>query len=522
MGDVLYEQGIKSDTAHKNVAMISIAIPANVPARSQQSETQESEPYKSPLRKRGSYDTTFHESADRDSRLCAVTDNPAEPSEPQSSVLASYDPLIRGLTSSGSKSNKLTSDKSESGGPVPGASEVCEHDSRHPQHSASAYCDVDGSHAKQSAKRWLSNCGLTTTMKSVIHEAQSLGMCFHTTERPMRQRMDRMADRGEVVKPFRGMYADPTWWNGLNPLQKHICIVRTLAQLHPDWVFCGTSAAAIWGFSPPYHAMNDVHVARLSGSRYRNADGLQFHGMKNSRITSVNGVLVTMPERTTADCARTLSLAECIAVADAATRALAWDTFHIARYLNSDRVGRSCGLARARQAALLIDARSENGGESVARASMICEGIQLPELQVEVPCVGGGAPYRVDFFWPGQGSKAPIYGELDGRIKYTDQSMLGGGDSIDALLKERRRESELTLLSGSIVRFSWEEAKRPERLSRRLRQFGVPCACDALSFTNDERHNYSEICRYLAANEHNSASARARLDFLREIRESGC
>lgn len=227
---------------------------------------------------------------------------------------------------------------------------------------------------------------------------------------------------------------------------------------------------------------------------------------------------MTNAERTAIDCMRTLPFAYGLAVADSATRARGWSDLHLAHHLFTTSMGRPHGICRARLVALLADGRSESGGESIARANMIREGFTLPDLQVEVPKLAGGCPYRVDFAWghsagdPTDG--APIYGECDGRIKYTDPTILGNGDTVDALLRERRRESRLTLTSSSIVRFSPEEAKSRTVLSRLLETFDVPRACQPLVFTRDARHNMKEIRRYLVANCTKSDSAKLRLDFL--------
>lgn len=67
-----------------------------------------------------------------------------------------------------------------------------------------------------------------------------------------------------------------------------------------------------------------------------------------------------------------------------------------------------------------------------------------------------------------------IIGELDGSEKYFDARMTGAGGSAEALLRERRRESRLTITGSPIVRFSFGDVLDTARFSRLLDSFGVP------------------------------------------------
>ncbi len=53
-------------------------------------------------------------------------------------------------------------------------------------------------------------------------------------------------------------------------------------------------------------------------------------------------------------------------------------------------------------------------------------------------------PIRTDFAWERQARELTL-GELDGLIKYTDQTMLAGRTTAEALVAERQREAHLSL-----------------------------------------------------------------------------
>lgn len=83
-------------------------------------------------------------------------------------------------------------------------------------------------------------------------------------------------------------------------------------------------------------------------------------------------------------------------------------------------------LSRLRTLCQLADGKSENGGESLARAAMIELGFVRPELQHEFPNETNPKwPYRVDFAWKVGGKL--IVGELDGADKY----LVNAGKNID-------------------------------------------------------------------------------------------
>lgn len=389
------------------------------------------------------------------------------------------------------------------------------------------------------------------------------GMCYVACNDAERQRLDHLVRKGGLERPAPGVYADATWWHDLNPLEQHVWLAKALAQKHPEWIFCYTTAAAIWGLSLSYARLSTVHVAVPANSHRRNSALVTFHRFASIDVDVRDGVKVTNCVRTALDCMRTLPFSNGLAVADAAIRLNGWDDLCLARRLKEDHLPKLHGLSRAKLVALLADARSESGGESIARANIIRAGFVLPELQFVVDSPTGGRPYRVDFAWlpdqlalsslsrtdtrstgssfqaeskpetypdhgqqyehPGYGQSNmhcnPIFGELDGRIKYEDSRMAPTG-SLDTLLAERRRESELTLASDAILRLSFAEANSIASLTRKLDAYNIPHICDRLELTENARHSKREIENYLRLNAVANESAAKRMDFIMSSREA--
>lgn len=354
----------------------------------------------------------------------------------------------------------------------------------------------------------------------MLRQYAERGVCYWPATDAERKRLDHLVSKGMVVKPYRGHYVLAEWWASLNALDRHLCVARTLAIAHPGWVFCGFTAAAIMGWNPPYSRLEKVQVVRGERERRRSTGVVEFHRRKNARCVTVKGLLVTLPEQTALDCMCASSFADAVAIADASTRRCGWNDLYLFRYTQKVS-GRGCsGITKARAAALLADGRSESGGESIARANMVLGGYALPELQVAVPNpLQRGGIYRVDYTWRtvnADGSEGVVYGELDGREKYFNSTMVKQGNEHDVLFSERRREAGLTLTSSAIVRFSFEEANNPRRLWKLLDAYAIPTATPPLELQATGAPAVEALSAYLKQNANHSPIAAEKLMALQE------
>ena len=163
-------------------------------------------------------------------------------------------------------------------------------------------------------------------------------------------------------------------------------------------------------------------------------------------------------------------------------------------------------LSRMETLVKYANPKSENGGESLARAVMLELGFVEPQLQHEFPNPNcPQSPYRADFMWKVNGKI--IVGELDGTDKYLieDRTSLnnrsvagdlraedfdGSAENInnfstnnlyrynrDAVRKERNRERWLMECGvDSIVRFDYCDILNPLEFKKKLLSAGVPVA----------------------------------------------
>jgi hypothetical protein len=106
--------------------------------------------------------------------------------------------------------------------------------------------------------------------------------------------------------------------------------------------------------------------------------------------------------------------------------------------------------------AAFADGRAESPLESLGRVALHEQGVEPPELQVEV-WLGGVLLARVDHLW----EQYAVIGEADGMGKYDD-----GG----ALREEKRRQEMLEQVGFGVVRYDWEDAyRRQVQLAARVR-----------------------------------------------------
>lgn len=280
------------------------------------------------------------------------------------------------------------------------------------------------------------------------------------------------------VRP--GMFVRRTYWDSLGFRERIMHVLRSVTARHPHWVIGGISAAAVWGLNETYAMHSHVHVMIDEHSRTRDRGCYRFHHADGIQGELHDGVFVTSLMRTVFDCIRTLPFPDALAICDAALRDHRLDPDDLRRFI--DEHPKYKGVGRARIVAAYADRRSENGGESIARAWFIAWGYAVPQLQREFRDPMTGRSIRVDYMWSLPGDRIVI-GELDGREKYTNPDMLGANDAVDAVLKEKERESSIQLMypQASLVRFSFQQlVEQPGIVRRKLDAAGVPRVSDGL------------------------------------------
>ncbi|WP_152361545.1 type IV toxin-antitoxin system AbiEi family antitoxin domain-containing protein [Microlunatus speluncae] len=271
----------------------------------------------------------------------------------------------------------------------------------------------------------------------------------------------RLARRGELVRVRRGAYGRPE--ASLDDRGQYLRLIRaTVAQCSTTTVLSHQSAAAVHGLPLWLDEISRVHLTRSAagGGKVRHYVHLHPAALDDSDIVVIDGLLVTSLARTVVDLGRAVRLVRSVPIGDAAlSRGLAPEAL-------SDVLHRSAGwpgIASARRAVGLLNPLSRSVGESVSRVVMVDLEVPPPVLQFEVLNERDEEVACVDFCWPAQRT----VGEFDGKIKYG--RLLKPGQSVsDVLFAEKQREDAIRDLGWQVVRWVWDDLRRPDALADRL------------------------------------------------------
>lgn len=308
---------------------------------------------------------------------------------------------------------------------------------------------------------------------SLLDRAEGDGMCLVTKEKSENRQLNRLVERGELISPLQGMFVRPDYWKKLSYGKQHLHMVKALSRQHPDWIFSHHTAALVYGLYVSYPNIRKFHRSVVKNTSASHA--LYCNHVVGERCSDiVDGVRVTELDQTLFDCLRNLDFKDGLAIADSACRFKGMNPEKLLDILDSFGSKRCPGIRVAKLSANNADARSESGGESIARATMIMNGFKVPELQVLIPDpIGDGKFYRADFLWElPYGGK--VVGELDGREKYVNEEMTHGEDIVDILREERLRESRINTMVARVMRMSFSDVVNERRFIQLLELFGIP------------------------------------------------
>ena len=318
-----------------------------------------------------------------------------------------------------------------------------------------------------------------TRLNEKLARAELAGRCLRARNAQSRRVLRRRAEKGILLAVREDLFARPEYWNGLPYRERIMHVLRSVGAAHPNWVLGQISAAAVWGLHETYVMHDIVHIATGLNDHSRDRRYFRFHCIRDMSVEIRDGLRVTDLMQTVFDCARMLPFPEGLAICDRAMNIHGLESAAMESFLDDHRGFR--GIETARKVVAYADARSENGGESIARGLLIDWGYERPLLQQWVTDPVTGRSNRVDFLWRGDDGQIIVM-ELDGREKYVNPDMLGSGDGLDAILAEKERESNIRLLGGiRFVRVSFKQLMNdPATVRFKLDLAGVPRRRDGL------------------------------------------
>ena len=140
----------------------------------------------------------------------------------------------------------------------------------------------------------------------LFDEAERERRCVFTDEPNEAQRLYRARLAGTAVSPMRRLFSRRAYWKALTPREQAFHLVRSLAALRPDTVFCGPTAALIHGLAIPDRHLIPLHVATTPHRHGGSSSTLVRDVIHADCYTHVRGYQVTTLTRTVYDCLRLL------------------------------------------------------------------------------------------------------------------------------------------------------------------------------------------------------------------------
>ena len=307
----------------------------------------------------------------------------------------------------------------------------------------------------------------------LLTQAEQEGRCLIPPSTAIRKALLRRIGSA-IVSPMPGLFARKTRWEELNRAQRHVEIVRALAIQHPEWTFCSYSAACLLGLEVSWRHLNVAHVCSATKPSARPGARIQRHRTEPAGAIDQGGTSVTPPIQTATDCLLQTGFADSMPIADSAISKLGLTREQLMGAVEKRASARNGRAVRTALTTLrYADARAESGGESVARAVMIETGFAPDQLQYELTDpFDSTETMRTDFAWERQARELTL-GELDGLVKYTDQTMLAGRTTAEVLVAERQREAHLSLYGHPLIRFTMNEVRSADMLAKKLQTAGI-------------------------------------------------
>lgn len=297
--------------------------------------------------------------------------------------------------------------------------------------------------------------------------AKAAGISHHVLRRLFRRESVFRFQAGVYGQPHADEPEEERW---ARIHRQHIVRARAALQAHPDHALSHRSGALVFGWPVSLRPDEPVHLTALHVEpRSRRVHGKVLHHSDSiiNEVVELNGLRLLTPERTVADCLRTMTPANGVAVADRALREGATDLLAVKGSLDDMRRWR--GRPKANAALRLVDPRRETWLESFSFVALHGLGIDLPTPQVEVFDEWGRLVGRVDGMWIAEGTVA----EADGQGKYLLGTSDGGGascqDAARRVVAEKVREDDLRDLGLEMVRWGASEVRHSlETVARRV------------------------------------------------------
>ena len=279
-----------------------------------------------------------------------------------------------------------------------------------------------------------------------------------------------------LERPRRGSYVAGTVWAAADEGVRHAIIARAAyQQARTRAVLTHVSAlpfldATMWGLD-----LSEVHLTREDGKAGRREAGVRQHCAKftDGDVVTTHGIRHSSASRACLEVITVATVEVALAVVDfflhRGDTTVAQLKKRYAAGIEHWPNTLTAGLVLS-----LADPRIESVAEARTSYLLWKQRLPTPVPQHEVRDRDGRLVARLDFAWPELG----VWLEFDGKEKYLKH--LRPGETVtDAVLREKRRESDIARLTGwRCLRITWQDLEHPERVAAMLRQLFADVAAE--------------------------------------------
>lgn len=276
-----------------------------------------------------------------------------------------------------------------------------------------------------------------------------------------------------LIRLYNHVYADPVYWNHLDVEARIFQLVSAIVAVEPDAIFCGSTAALLYGIGSAYSLLNAVQMLLPRSTRRDTYEFVEYRRWRPGEVWRLGPFTLTDPYRTVVDIARTSAFRYALGYVDGLAREYDVDREELRAYAQANCRGLH-GISRAFDVFEYMDGRSDNGGESEARAAMILAGVAAPELQVEIARPGSAGYYLADYGWQ-MPDGSWMLAELHGLGKFEDETQK---DLEHAAAKTYRaallRDANLRAMGHNVIHFKLSDTYDVEEFGAMMRGYGIP------------------------------------------------
>jgi very-short-patch-repair endonuclease len=265
--------------------------------------------------------------------------------------------------------------------------------------------------------------------------------------------VDRAIASGELLRLRRDAVVDAARWASAAAWDRHALRARAVVRSLGDGVALSHHSSLALHHLPLHGVDDQVHVVRRDVGRGRSSGGVVRHAaVPEAFVAQVDGIPAVSPALACLQVADAFGVEAGLVSADAVLRS-GVSRKSLQAAAAAGRFGR--GAAHVRVVSDLADGAIESAGESRVRWVLTCAGL-ADDLEAQVWIEDGGFRARVDFLL----RRAGVIVEFDGLLKYATH---------EALRAEKLREDRLRELGYEVVRLTWADLARPDRVVAKVR-----------------------------------------------------